>query len=489
MLRVHLEKTPPPVQAGRWLDDSDIAEGIADRLPAEVVEWARAIREAEYLDPDEDTPFKELVDDVVQAAEDWRTRLLAWHTEHQASAHRNYLLAAAVLDGAPVETVYAAAETLAKALGEDPAPRPGQQGLGVIALTDAIDADLTDEDTVCFWRTGYVEAVVDYFWADRPHLIQQFTRWTADQTGNKDLPDDVANHLAGRVTRWALQYMRAKRGKRATELLREIAGQWAQPLPGQARDLLTVAALDTETGRRARDAYLAWSRRSDQDIPPDLKVALAQACERLADVYPTMMLLRLTELAAHTDDGRVTNAVGHALTVLWDQPKQRKDIQSQLAEWSQSPEKGRRIAAHHAFLHLAARTTQAGSPVMLTTAHDDVRRAWLAARWRGLLLDHDKLPPPLLQQALAAWMNAAISQPELRNSVLAILQHAVYEPQTDAVYAADRYLTLSHLLFAWAPVQSLHPQSEPEVLRDQLLLALRHADPTAPPPVRNGSKD
>ncbi|MGX1855493.1 hypothetical protein [Streptomyces sp. NPDC055299] len=480
VLRAHLEKATPPVKAARWLDDSKIAGGIAGRLPAEVVEWARAICEAEYLDPDGD--FKDLVDAVVQAAEDWRTRLLEWHTQHEDSAHRNYLLAASVLDGAPVETIYAAAETLAEALGETPAPRPGQQGLGVIALTQEIKADLSDEDTVCFRRPGYVEAVVDYFWADRPHLIQKFTRWTADQTSNKDLPDDVANQLASRVTGWALKYMRGKRGKRATELLREIAGQWAQPLPEQARDLLTVAALDTGTGRRARDAYLAWARRSDQDIPPYLKVALAKACECLADIYPTMMLLRLTELAAHTDNEDVTNAVGQALTTLWDQPKNRKDIQSQLAEWSRSPEKGRRTAAHLAFLHLAARTTEDGSPVLLASAHEDMHRAWQAARWRGLLVDHGKLPPSLLQQALSAWMNAATYVQYLQDPILTILQHAVYEPQTDTVYAADRYLALNHLLFAWAPVQSLRPPSEQEVLRDQLLLALRNADPAVPAP-------
>lgn len=86
-------------------------------------------------------------------------------------------------------------------------------------------------------------------------------------------------------------------------------------------------------------------------------------------------------------------------------------------------------------------------------------------------------------------MNAATSLPDLRDSILTILQHAVYEPQTDTVYAADRYLALSHLLFAWAPVQSLRPPSEQEVLRDRLLLALRYADPAAPLPGPHASED
>ncbi|MFD5124140.1 hypothetical protein [Streptomyces sp. NPDC058385] len=490
VLRAHLENVAPPVKADRWLERSEITEGIAKRLPAEVAAWARAIREAEFLDPYGELSFDELVDEVVQAAEDWRTQLLDWHTEQQDSTHRNYLLAAAVLDGAPVETVYDAAQSLAKALGEKPKPPRGQQGLGVIALTDAIDAEVSDEDTVCFLRTGYAEAVVDYFWADRPHLVQEFTSWTADQTGNKNLPEDVAYQLADRVTGWALKYMRAKRGKRATNLLRQIAGQWSQSLPEQARDLLTMAALDTEAGRRVRDVYLDWARTSDQETPPRLKTALARACERLADVYPTMMLLRLTELAARTDSQDVTGAVGHALTVLWDQPKRRQDIQDQLASWSGNQGPGRRTAAHHAFLHLAARTSENGAPVLLATARQDNAQAtWQTARWRGLLQDSRSLPRPLLQQALTIWMEAALALPDLQDLVLTTLQHAVYQPQTDSVYAADRYLALSHLLFAWAPVQSQHPSSAREKLRDQLLLALRQADPAAPAPADHAAQD
>ncbi|MEV0254697.1 hypothetical protein AB0H82_10600 [Streptomyces sp. NPDC050732] len=490
VLRAHLENVAPPVKADRWLARSEITEGIAGRLPAEIAAWARAIREAEHRDPLGECFLDDLVDEVVQAAEDWRTQLLDWHTKQQDSAHRNYLLAAAVLDGAPVETVYDAAQSLAKALGEKPKPPRGQQGLGVIALTDAIDADVSDEDTVCFLRTGYAEAVVDYFWADRPHLVQDFTRWTADQTGNKNLPEDVAHQLADRVTGWALKYMRAKRGKRATNLLRQIAGQWSQSLPEQARDLLTVAALDTEAGRRVRDVYLEWARTSDQETPPRLKTALARACERLADVYPTMMLLRLTELAAHTDSKDVTGAVGHALTVLWDQPQKRQDIQDQLAGWSGNQDPGRRNAAHHAFLHLAARTSKDGAPVLLATAHQDNAQAtWQTARWRGLLQDSRSLPRPLLQQALTSWMDAALALPGVQDLVLTTLQHAVYQPQTDTVYAADRYLALSHLLFAWAPVQPQHPSSDPEKLRDQLLLALRQADPAAPAPEGHAAQD
>ncbi|MFE0763272.1 hypothetical protein [Streptomyces smyrnaeus] len=487
VLRAHLEKTVPSVAADRWLAESQITEGIEDLLPADVVEWSHIIRETEALEKETGQTFGELVEHVVAAAEeDWRTRLMKWHTEHHDSTHRNYLLAAAVLDGAPVETVYAAADTLAKALGEDPAPHPGQQGLGVIALTDAIDADLTDEDTVAFWRPRFAEAVVDYFWADRPHLIKSFTRWTAEQTNNKDLPEDVTSELVGRVTGWALEYMRRKR---TTKLLREIAGQWAEALPEQARDLLIAAVLDPETSRRARDAYRTWAQRSDADVPPHLKTALAHACARLAEVYPSTMLRRLTELAAHTESEEVYSAVGEALNVLWDQPRQQQAIQDRLAEWASGTHEGRRAAAHHAFVHLAARTTPDGRPVLLATDAGGSHHAWHAARWRGLLdntTEHLQAP---LQKALTIWMDAATAHPDLRETVLVTLQHAIYQPHTDAVYAADRYLALSHLLYSWAPVQSQHLPTAPEQLRDELILALRRADPAAPMPESHAPVD
>ncbi|WP_438488371.1 hypothetical protein [Streptomyces sp. S186] len=476
VLRAHLEKVAPPVVADRWLNTEKITEGIKDLVPAAAVEWAHIIREAERLEEETEQSFEELVDHVVEAAEDWRTRLLEWHNEHDDSAHRNYLLAASVLEGAPTEIVYEAADALARALGETPAPHTGQQGLGVIALTDAIEADLTEEDTIAFRRPRFAEAIVDYFWADRPHLIKNFTRWTAAQTNDKDLPNKITDQLADRVIGWALDYMHRKR---TTKLLREIAEQWAESLPEQACDLLTAAALDPETSRRACTAYLTWARRGDEEVPPRLKVALAKACERLAAAYPTMMLLRLTELAAHTEKEEVLGAVGQALTVLWDQPKQRQAIQERLKEWAASTQEGRRTAAHHAFVHLAARTTEDGRPVLLTAAREDAHWGWHAARWRGLLDNSVPLQKPL-GKALNVWMDAAAAHSDLREPILAILQYAVYQPQTDPIYVADRFLALHRLLYAWAPVQSSHSSTVQERLRDQLVVVLNRADPAAP---------
>lgn len=482
VLRAHLEKPRLPIDASRWLGESRIAEGIEGKSPAEVASWAQAIHTAERLDrrspnaatPDEDRKrFEKLVDHVVQATEDWRSKLLSWQLTYTDSDYRNYLLAAAALDGAPAETVYDASQQLARALGEHPEPRPGQQGLGVVALTDAINGYLGSGDTVCFDRPGYTEAVVDYFWADRPHLAGKFTSWTATQAAT--LPEDLAAPLAFRVSQWALRYTVRKR---TTRLLRAIAQEWSPPtaLPSHARDLLIAAALDPATGQRARDAYLTWARDDSGKVPASLKSVLAQACEQLAAVYPKSMLLRLTELA---QDETVADAVGQALTALWDQPSQRRTIQDSLTAWSQGADAARKSAAHLAFAHLAVRTTGNALPALLASQDDDLDTDWITARWRGALDTNAK--HPTTYKAFTVWMNAALGVPGIQEQILQIFINAVHRP-TDPVYAARRFLTASHFLFAWAPSEPGQAATAHTELRDHLMTTLRQADPAAPPP-------
>ncbi|MEU9273280.1 hypothetical protein AB0E04_49220 [Streptomyces sp. NPDC048251] len=143
VLRRRLDQAVFPIPTARWLGEPVITDGIAHCTSARVVTWAEAIIAAERLrrrrhpaSPAQDeAAFRDMVLEVAHAAQNWHDELLAWHTENTNSDYRNYLLAAAVLEGATAETVYTASAELARALEEDPIPRPGQQGLGVIALT------------------------------------------------------------------------------------------------------------------------------------------------------------------------------------------------------------------------------------------------------------------------------------------------------------------------------------------------------------------
>ncbi|MFD5536311.1 hypothetical protein ACFWIJ_00255 [Streptomyces sp. NPDC127079] len=478
VLRRHLDQAAFPISTARWLGEPVITEGIANRTPARVVTWAKAIIAAERLyrrrrpaSPAQDeAAFRDLVLEVAHAAENWHDQLLDWHTENTNSDYRNYLLAAAVLEGATAETVYTASAELARALDEDPTPRPGQQGLGVIALTHTANADLGSDGIIRFRHPGYAQAVIDYFLADRPHLLGAFTRWTAAQTSSLD--SDLAAPLAERVSQWALNYTARKR---TTRLLRALAEQWAPTMPGPASNLLVAAGLDPAVGQRARNAYRRWTTDDADKLPASLKVVLAQACRQLATVYPTSMLGRLADLAATPGNTKVTNAVSEALTALWQEPGQRSTIQKHLTQWATDDSEARCAAAHVTFAYLAHLTTPNG-PALL--ADKDVDIPWMTDMWRGALSTVQR--SPVLSQALSAWMDAVLTIPELHPIIWQIFLDAVHRP-TDAHYSARRFLTMQHLLFAWAPATQAHDTSASGVLRDQMLTELRAADPAAPP--------
>ncbi|XVV39254.1 hypothetical protein ACQPXT_40110 [Streptomyces sp. CA-100214] len=225
-LRAHLTRPQPGVdELEQWLTQDAIITGMEGAIPATAAHWARIIRTTAAFNSSSTDPKKvpELVDAVVQAARNWRHSLRMWHTGNTDSAHRNYLLAAATLDGAPAEDVFEAHSTLGKILGDSPQPTRGQQGPGIIELTHAIGAELGSDDRIRFLSPGYAEAVVDYFWVDRPHHVAAFTRWTAEQAAT--LPANLGDPLAERVTQWATHYTIAKQ---SFTVLRAIATGWAK---------------------------------------------------------------------------------------------------------------------------------------------------------------------------------------------------------------------------------------------------------------------
>ncbi|WP_206301859.1 hypothetical protein [Streptomyces sp. AcE210] len=304
------------------------------------------------------------------------------------SAHRNYLLAAAALDGVPAETIYDAHSTLGAALDDPPRPTKGQQGPGTIQLTDTIGAELGTDDRIRFLKPGYAEAVVDYFWVDRPHHVAAFTQWTAEQAAS--LPRDLGVPLAERVTQWATRYTLAKQ---SFTVLRAIATQWAstKQLHSHAQDLLVASAVDPTAGKPAREQYLAWAKNPDtqeladrKHTPTALKQALAGALAQLGPAYPQIALKRLSELAANTTDTGVTDAVGDALMALWDQHGLQKTIRTTLTSWFNASQSHYTAAARRAFLHLADRTTLDGTPVLLTRADTDPD-SWPLTGWRCAL--------------------------------------------------------------------------------------------------------
>ena len=479
--RAHLDASLSASELSQWLSDSRITSHLRNATPAQAVDWADKIALAVILDrtSTERKRFDELVDFVVQSAQNWRRKLLEWHTKETDSSHRTYLLAAAALDGAPAQSVYDAHITLGTALGDTPVPTKGQQGPGIIALTDSINADLGADDHIRFLRPGYAEAVVDYFWADRPHHVEAFTNWTAKQA--ELLPSELGIPLADRVSQWATRYTLTKQ---SLTVLRATATNWAasKHLAGHAPDLLVAAAIDPVAGKLARDRYLDWAKAPDEPTtdkkrytPPALKRALAEAMAQLAPAYADVALRRLADLAAHTNDPNVTEAVGDALTTLWDQDGFQQRIRDRLTSWF-GGDHNQIAAARRAFLHLAERTTPDGFPVLLTP-HGTGPDTWTLAGWRRAL---DATATPQIQAAVNAWLDTALAHPSIRATVIETFTEAVFRSDTDHTYLASRYIVLNHAANGWEPAHAGQPPTERTRLRDELLIAIREADPTAP---------
>ncbi|CAM5232690.1 hypothetical protein [Streptomyces coeruleorubidus] len=480
-----LKQAPFAIDINDWLSSEPISGGIASLLPAQVAAWANAIITTEDIErrkgrpasdgsPDTDY-FKALVREVVKAAEDWRTELLNWHNTHSDSAYRNYLLAAAVLEGASSDKIYKASGSLATALNEKSEPRSGQQGLGVVALTHTANADLQPDGTIRFRYHNYAEAVVDYFLDDRPHLLEEFTRWTAAQVTTLGEADLTAP-LAQRVSHWTVHYTARHR---RTSLLRSLAEQWSSSHADAACDLLVLAAIDDHAGALARNAYRRWANETDT-LSTDFKVVLIRAVQRLAAIYPTSMLSRIAELATpaqqnavHSD--KVTAAISQALNALWDQDDQRSAIHKQLTQWAADHRKAQQAAAQSTFAHLATRGTPNG-PALLTDKRTTT--PWLADMWRNAL--PTTTWSPVVAQAFAYWMQTALDTPDLSPTIQQIFLNAVHRP-TDPHYSAPRLLAMQNLLFSWAPAPPSQVPSDATHLRDQLLTRLRAEDPAAPP--------
>ncbi|MFW3470598.1 hypothetical protein [Streptomyces microflavus] len=490
ILHTYLQHAPLTIDSSRWSEAPAIRRGIATLVPARIAAWADAIVNTEEVERDEgrltsdqvndDTYFNGLVQQVVKAAEDWRGELLNWHTTHQDSDYRNYLLAAAVLEGARSEKIYEASTNLAKALKEAPQPRPGQQGLGVVALTREANAELQRDGTIRFQYHNYAEAVVDYFLDDRPHLLEEFTRWTADQVTGLDR--DPAERLAQRVIHWAVHYTARHR---RTRLLKSLADQWSTAYPEAACDLLVLAAVDDRSSDLARNAYRRWTSPEATPLSADFTAVLIRACCRIAEAHPVSMLSRIAELAssAHQDsDGkdsrtvRVTQAVSEALNTLWDDSQQRAGIHHQLTTWTSDAHGSHRAAAQSTFAHLAQRRTSNG-PALLTDPLTDT--AWLTDMWRNALPTTGWSTP--VADAFAYWMESVLSHPELREDIEQIVCEAVHRT-TDPYYSANRRIAVQNLLYSWAPAPPAPQDTDTTQLRDRILNRLMAQDPAAPPP-------
>jgi hypothetical protein len=410
----------------------------------------------------------EIENTVRNAAFGWMDALTKWHIKPDRTSYdRNYLLLAAVYDGAPIEDVHRKIARLAQALGEKASqvvPSEGQQGPGLIQLAKQIDAELLPNGSLRFPGPGFAEAVVRYFWLDRPHLTEKFMKWTVQLS--LELKQPQASQLADRMTPWILHHAQATN---STRLLRLVAGEWSEDrnLAADAHDLLVMASLDQQIGGISRKAITRWVEQ------PETRAGLLRT---LARVFATLtpaheqMLGRLGELAGSTEKG-VPEAVGDAISDLWANDEYQASLRSTLTSWFGTEQEQLRRAATSAFLQLAL---QRDADENLTLLRELSTSNWVVRGWRAVL--EEQQPGPLAHQAFMAWLDEAATSGASKEQIFPTLVDAVHDTPKDDLRGL-RYLNLGRLGENWVFQSIVLDREERNKIRYELDRRTQLADP------------
>ncbi len=515
----------PDFPVGRWLDHQGIKPLLTGQTPTDVLNLVYLILEGHRATESAvtegsktnqalrrevgDSPrptFEKQVAEVVAAHNNWENELYAWHEpkgRSRTSFERNFLLASAVLRGDPVGHIYARAAKLTEHLDGVKVEVEGQREPGVIAMTRAIGAERQVDDTLTFKRPHWGDAVIEYFWNDRPLARTTFLKWLAQaplvDTSTSREALEIINRdnrlsLAERVGQFALQM--AVRHRNQTPL-EEIVEEWYKH--GTAKELwpLAVGLVDSAAIHAASAPYihtmlLRWSSRSQ----PHLQRAVVEVCTgEFGRRHTAKALRRLRNVAAqgHRD---VIDTLREAVRVLWGDATVRQMLFGYVVDWCKADATSRTVG-HRTFTALALNSPSeaAGLPLLLQAvveANADEEDAFrptvqgLVTGWRTLLR---QAAGPTgerdLDKAVFSWLDAVLERHELKPVVFDTLRQTVNLLGPEGPVLRDTLRTSAQ----WWVQGEDRPYSEEKedlkrelsALLDQDLIARRN-QPVAPQP-------
>ncbi|MEV5046375.1 hypothetical protein AB0N20_17450 [Streptomyces griseoincarnatus] len=496
--RAWLSAEAPELDTTRWLTDGRIRELLAGQPPSDVLQtvglilkaeqtkhihWAEQSAAQEQVEADPDG-FNARVLSVVKARTDWREELLKWHKRPgRTDFQRNFLLVAALFRSATVAHVYVKTAELCDHF-KTPVSLKGQVAPGVVELVDEIEAELDPaDDTLDFGRPGWDDAVLSYFWIDRPAARKTFLAWMAEAPTTKTkntneflesfTTDDrllLANRVGAFAVRWATRH-------RKPDPLERIVSAWQRDpvLWKTATDLISAAALHPTMGRFIHELLLRWSKNREEAALPRLAVDVCAG--EFGRRYTTKALLRLG-YAAGSEDGGVQKSLHAAVRTIWADPTAREALFNSIIDWC-APGADRHISGRRSFAALATLTVdQDGETVpepvlLLNGGEDDEFRPALKdlfVGWSALLTSTDDDTEPA--EALCLWMDAAHQHPSLRPLVFSIFRGALNAPDPDLARRLRN--RLNDLLYAWQPYPAPDADATRVRLRHELADLLSH---------------
>jgi hypothetical protein len=487
--------------ARRWTDDHRIQPFLVGQSPSAAMEMLDLILQAcsasfedlsdvdsdvestdEALRVTDDEEFNRRVLSVVSARKNWFSQLLKWHKKPQRTGfERNFLVVAAALRGAPIGHIYSQTGALAELIGGQKPELQGQDDIGVIQLVDSVDARLNG-DYVEFSKPGWDEAVLDYFWRDRPLGREGFLKWMAKAPlrsttqGVKEFNSDERALLAERMAFFTLRWA-ARHG--TPENLSTIVTAWRKEntLEQAVVRLVTAAALHPVIGRDTHQVLYDWARKPNEDA--SLKAAVADVCAgEFGITYPGKALVRLRHVATSSDPD-VIKAVNTAVQKLWEEDSVRSTLFSEVIKWCASTDESRQAAGRRGFVALAELAVdEQGAPLPALLAGQD-SMGWTPARddlstgWRAAL--DPSVDEEQCRGALDLWLNAALEDAEIRETTVRVLRRAVQDEPGDTRQARPRHRLIDRMNIWQPPFPKTEEQRRREDLRREIEDAV-HSD-------------
>lgn len=464
--------------AARWLDHPGIRAAVENSSYGVVVEVVDSIVAAvttprEMLPPDRTTSTKsdpEVVDDddmltrriamVLDSRGKWRRQLLNWHRKPGRTAfERDFQLTAAAMTELPVAHVYYGATELNKLFAGDSKADTNylQAAPGVIQMLDVVGGDLTGDDRILFPRPGWADAILEYFWMDRPLARVKFIEWLAlaprFQTGDalEPVSEEQRRTVARRIVRFALQW--AARQERDAPLAK-LAVAWRSSKWSLWKELVDTISAVASAQDDDSDAVgveiaplvkhrgyvhrclLRWAREGGIE---QVHLVLAVCAGPFADRYTSKALVRLKHAARLLDD-RTQPILAEAIAHLWQEPSARATLIAEIAGWCDA--EGQRQAGCIAFAQLAGRSVEVtddehlGGLELLRAAADYTPDHELLGRcWWAFLNTADEQERKRL---LSIWLTAAVTHQGQREAVIKVLRHAAHGTTLNARVVRDR---------------------------------------------------
>ncbi|MEO3926267.1 hypothetical protein ABGB07_20700 [Micromonosporaceae bacterium B7E4] len=321
-----------------------------------------------------------------------------------AARQRAVLIATAVLDGSPAESIFAAADSLLQQIGAEIHPIDFLAGPELAAIVSDLNlAQDGDSLSVSRRRHGVDLTILKRLWNQRPYLRGTIVNWLSEITAGSHPASRYVDRVSEALATLAVS-------ERSLELLAIVEGWLDSKGRGQRRklaiDILERLAVESDIGSAVRQRL--YKLANTRTASPGVHSAVAEICGGgFGVLYPGAALVRLRLIAGHTDSPEVVNVVAAAFRQLFLGQSSKAEMMSVAVAWASDSDMRTRRAGRLALLALLAISVQ--NPAVDSVLEEARSLPKLAedlvSAWRVLLGDDEVRPEAVV--IAVEWLEAA----------------------------------------------------------------------------------